>query len=104
MWVINPPGFDKTKKYPLFLLIHGGPHNYHQRRSSAGTQVRSRGYVTGWPNFHGSSGFGQAFTDSINLQQDALPYEDDPRRAGFRRSPGSTPTGWPRAAAATAAI
>ena len=27
MWVIYPPGFDKTKKYPVFLLIHGGPHN-----------------------------------------------------------------------------
>lgn len=79
MWVNYPPGFDKTKKYPLFLLIHGGPHN----AITNGTQFRwnsqvfgSWGYVTGWPNFHGSSGFGQAFTDSINPQQDALPYED----------------------------
>jgi dipeptidyl aminopeptidase/acylaminoacyl peptidase len=36
----------------------------------------SWGYVTAWPNFHGSSGFGNAFTDSINPQQDALPYKD----------------------------
>lgn len=79
MWVNYPPGFDRTKQYPLFLLIHGGPHN----GQTNGTQWRwnaqvfgSWGYVTGWPNFHGSSGFGQAFTDSINPQQDALPYED----------------------------
>jgi dipeptidyl aminopeptidase/acylaminoacyl peptidase len=36
----------------------------------------SWGYVTAWPNFHGSSGFGNAFADSINPQQDELPYED----------------------------
>ena len=40
MWVNYPPGFDKSKKYPLFLLIHGGPHNGdHERHgSSAGTR------------------------------------------------------------------
>ncbi len=79
MWINYPPGFDKAKKYPLFVLIHGGPHN----AITDGMQFRwnaqvfgSWGYVTAWPNFHGSSGFGQAFTDSINPQQDALPYED----------------------------
>jgi dipeptidyl aminopeptidase/acylaminoacyl peptidase len=84
MWVNYPPGFDTTKKYPLFVLIHGGPHN----GVTNGMQFRwnaqvfgSWGLVTGWPNFHGSSGFGQAFTDSINPQQDALPYEDVIRAA-----------------------
>ena len=79
MWVNYPPGFDRSKKYPLFLLIHGGPHN----AVTNGMQFRwnaqvfsSWGYVTAWPNFHGSSGFGNAFTDSINPQQDALPYQD----------------------------
>jgi len=79
MWVNYPPGFDKSKQYPLFLLIHGGPHNAIPN----GMQFRwnaqvfgSWGYVTAWPNFHGSSGFGNAFTDSINPQQDALPYRD----------------------------
>ena len=79
MWVNYPPGFDKSKKYPLFMLIHGGPHgavtNAMQFRWNA--QVFSSwGYVTAWPNFHGSSGFGNAFTDSINPYQDALPYQD----------------------------
>jgi dipeptidyl aminopeptidase/acylaminoacyl peptidase len=79
MWVNYPPGFDKSKKYPFFMLIHGGPHNAIPN----GMQFRwnaqvfgSWGYVTAWPNFHGSSGFGNAFTDSINPQQDALPYKD----------------------------
>ncbi len=84
MWVNYPPNFDRSKKHPLFLLIHGGPHN----AITNGMQFRwnaqvfgSWGCVTGWPNFHGSSGFGQAFTDSINPQQDALPYEDVIRAA-----------------------
>ena len=79
MWVNYPPGFDKSKKYPLFVLIHGGPHgavtNGMQFRWNA--QVFSSwGYVTAWPNFHGSSGFGNAFTDSINPYWDKLPYTD----------------------------
>ena len=79
MWVNYPPGFDKTKKYPVFLLIHGGPHNAitNAMQFRWNAQVfGSWGYVTAWPNFHGSSGFGNAFTDSINPQQDALPYRD----------------------------
>jgi dipeptidyl aminopeptidase/acylaminoacyl peptidase len=79
MWVNYPPGFDRRKKYPLLLLIHGGPHN----AITNGMQFRwnaqvfgSWGYVTAWPNFHGSTGFGNAFTDSINPQQDDLPYRD----------------------------
>lgn len=79
MWINYPPGFDRTKRYPLFVLIHGGPHNAITDAFSWrwNAQVFSAwGYVTVWPNFHGSSGFGQAFADSINPAQDALPYED----------------------------
>ncbi len=84
MWVNYPPGFDKAKKYPLFVLIHGGPHNGITNGMSFRWNAQvfgSWGLVTGWPNFHGSSGFGQAFTDSINPQQDELPYEDVIRAA-----------------------
>lgn len=79
MWINFPPGFDKTKKWPLYLLLHGGPHNgitdsFHYRWNA---QVFSGwGYVTAWHNFHGSSGFGQAFTDSINPNQADYPYQD----------------------------
>jgi dipeptidyl aminopeptidase/acylaminoacyl peptidase len=79
MWVHYPPGFDPLKKYPLFLLIHGGPHgamtNGFHFRWNAQT-FSSWGYITAWPNFHGSSGFGQDFTDSINPDWITLPYAD----------------------------
>lgn len=79
MWVHYPPGFDPDKKYPLFLLIHGGPHgaitdNFHYRWNAQ--TFASWGYVTAWPNFHGSTGFGQEFADSINPDWASKPYAD----------------------------
>ena len=79
MWVVYPPDFDPAKKYPLYLLLHGGPHNgiLDSWTFRWNAQVfASWGYVTGWHNFHGSSGFGQAFTDSINPDGITKPYED----------------------------
>jgi dipeptidyl aminopeptidase/acylaminoacyl peptidase len=79
MWVIYPPGFDPAKKYPLYLLLHGGPHNGIQDSWTFrwNAQVFAGwNYVTAWHNFHGSSGFGQAFTDSINPDGITKPYED----------------------------
>ncbi len=79
MWIIYPPNFDAAKKWPFYFLLHGGPHggvtdSFHWRWNA---QVFSGwGYVTAWHNFHGSSGFGQAFTDSINPNWADLPYED----------------------------
>jgi dipeptidyl aminopeptidase/acylaminoacyl peptidase len=79
MWVVYPPGFDATKKYPALMLLHGGPHN----SMTDGVQWRwnaqvmaSWGYVVTWHNFHGSSGFGNDFTDSINPDWVSMPYED----------------------------
>jgi dipeptidyl aminopeptidase/acylaminoacyl peptidase len=86
MWINYPPGFDRSRKWPLYLLLHGGPHNgvtdsFHWRWNA---QVFSGwGYVTAWHNFHGSSGFGQAFTDSINPMQSELTYEDTILAAGY---------------------
>jgi dipeptidyl aminopeptidase/acylaminoacyl peptidase len=79
MWVVYPPNFTPDRKWPLYLLLHGGPHNGAidgmQWRWNA--QVFANwGYVTAWHNFHGSSGFGQKFTDSINPKQSELPYQD----------------------------
>jgi len=86
MWVTYPPGFDRSKKYPLFLILHGGPHNgvtdgFAWRWNA---QIFAGwGYVSAWHNFHGSSGFGQAFTDSINPDQDRLPYIDTIKAAEY---------------------
>jgi len=79
MWINYPPGFDPDRPWPLYLLLHGGPHNgvtdSWQWRWNA--QVFSAwGYVTAWHNFHGSSGFGQAFCDAINPERAELPYQD----------------------------
>jgi len=79
MWVHYPPGFDRSQRYPLFLLIHGGPHNaipngFHFRWNAQ--TFASWGYVTAWHNFHGSSGFGQEFADAINPDWVTAPYED----------------------------
>jgi dipeptidyl aminopeptidase/acylaminoacyl peptidase len=79
MWVVYPPGFDPAKKYPLFLLLHGGPHNgiTDSWTFRWNAQVFAGwGYVVAWHNFHGSSGFGQDFTDSINPDRITKPYED----------------------------
>lgn len=84
MWVHYPPGFDETQEYPLFLLIHGGPHSaitdgFHFRWNAQ--TFASWGYVTAWHNFHGSSGFGQDFTDSINPDWLTRPYADTRKAA-----------------------
>lgn len=91
MWVVYPPDFDPARRWPLYLLLHGGPHNgigdsFHWRWNA---QIFAGwGYVTAWHNFHGSSGFGQAFTDAINPLQSELPYEDTIRAAAwFRQKP-----------------
>lgn len=79
MWVVYPPDFDPGQRYPLYLLLHGGPHNgitdgWHWRWNA---QVFANwGYVTAWHNFHGSSGFGQEFADSITADWATLPYTD----------------------------
>ena len=79
MWVVYPPDFDATKKYPVLMLLHGGPHNGIQDSVQWrwNAQVFANwGYVVTWHNFHGSSGFGQAFGDSINPDRISKPYED----------------------------
>mgnify|MGYP006286512015 CR=1 FL=1 len=79
MWVHYPPGFDPEREYPLFLLIHGGPHGqisdmFHFRWNAQ--TFASWGYVTAWHNFHGSAGFGREFTDAINPDWMTKPYKD----------------------------
>lgn len=79
MWIGYPPGFDRTKKYPLYFLLHGGPYSgitdgFAWRWN---TQVFAGwGYVVAWHNFHGSSGFGEAFAASIDPDWVTKPYRD----------------------------
>ncbi|MFN8652691.1 MAG: S9 family peptidase [Gemmatimonadales bacterium] len=78
-WLVKPPGFVPGKKYPLVYLIHGGPQGawldqWHSRWNYA--MFASRGYVVAAVNFHGSTGYGQAFTNSISRNWGGLPYVD----------------------------
>ena len=78
-WQLKPPAFDPNKKYPLLLLMHGGPENswgnlFHYRWNAQ--LFAAAGYVVIAPNFHGSSGFGLKFMDAIKGQWGGAPYED----------------------------
>lgn len=83
VWLTYPPGFDpkkKTKgKLPLLHLVHGGPHTafgdaWHFRWNA---QVfAAQGYVVAAVNYHGSSGFGYAFKDSITHRWGELEQQD----------------------------
>jgi dipeptidyl aminopeptidase/acylaminoacyl peptidase len=108
-----PPGFDPTKKYPLFVLIHGGPNtmykdeffirwNYHL--------LAAPGYVVLMTNYSGSTGFGEAFAqkiegdplkgpaDEINQAADEAikryPFIDASRQAAGGASYGGHLTNW----------
>jgi dipeptidyl aminopeptidase/acylaminoacyl peptidase len=108
-----PPGFDPAKKYPLFVLIHGGPHgmykdeffirwNYHL--------LAAPGYVVLMTNYTGSTGFGESFAqkiqgdplkgpaDEINQAADEaikrFPYIDASRQAAGGASYGGHLTNW----------
>jgi dipeptidyl aminopeptidase/acylaminoacyl peptidase len=78
-FMIKPPGFDPAKKYPLKFLIHGGPQgawgNSWTYRWNAELFAAS-GYVVVMINFHGSTGYGQKFTDSISGDWGGKPYVD----------------------------
>ncbi len=108
-----PPGFDESKKYPLFALIHGGPHsmwrdqfvlrwNYHL--------LAAPGYVVLLTNYTGSTGFGERFAqeiqgdplrgpgEEINEAADEairrFPYIDGTRQAAGGASYGGHMANW----------
>ncbi len=79
MWVTYPPDFDPKKKYPVMQLIHGGPHTafgdaWHFRWNVQ--TFAAQGYVVACVNYHGSSGFGYAFLDSITHRWGELELQD----------------------------
>ena len=79
MWITYPPDFDPKKKWPLLHSIHGGPHSAHldMWHFRWNTQVfAGEGYVVVAVNYHGSSGFGYAFLDSITHRWGALELQD----------------------------
>ena len=67
VWIVKPHGFDPAKKYPLILNVHGGPQQQWADSYRGDWQVYpGAGYVVAFPNPHGSTGFGQAYTSAIS--------------------------------------
>ncbi|HVN03974.1 MAG TPA: S9 family peptidase [Bryobacteraceae bacterium] len=78
-FVVKPPGFREDRKYPVVMLIHGGPqgawgHSWSYRWNA---QVfAAAGYVVVMPNPRGSTGYGQKFIDEINGDWGGRAFDD----------------------------
>ena len=76
-WIVKPPNFDKTKKYPLILEIHGGPHtNYGFHFSSEVQLFAAKGYVVLYTNPRGSTSYGKDFANLIHHNYPSQDYDD----------------------------
>ena len=61
-WYITPPDYDPSKRYPLILEIHGGPHLAYGPHFSAELQIMAAsGYIVFYDNYRGSSSYGEDF-------------------------------------------
>ena len=78
-YLVRPAGFAPGKKYPVAFLIHGGPqgsfgNHFHYRWNPQA--YAGAGYAAVMIDFHGSTGYGQAFTDSITGDWGGKPLDD----------------------------
>ncbi len=78
-YVVKPANYEKGKKYPVAFIVHGGPQgsmgNHFHYRWNPQTYAGA-GYAVVFIDFHGSTGYGQAFTDSISGDWGGKPLED----------------------------
>jgi len=111
-FIVKPPDFDASKKYPVLFLIHGGPQGEWGEAWSYRWNAQvfaGAGYVVVMPNPQGSVGYGQAFTDAVNGDWGgrayqsivatinavtALPYVDSNRMAAAGGSYGGYMIDW----------
>ena len=78
-FLLKPPGFDASRKYPVKFLIHGGPQGAWSDSWSYRWNpelMAADGYVVIAVNPHGSTGYGQAFTDEVSGDWGGQPYQD----------------------------
>ncbi|MHC4103646.1 MAG: prolyl oligopeptidase family serine peptidase, partial [Planctomycetota bacterium] len=78
-YIVKPVDFNPSKKYPVAFLVHGGPqgsfgNSFHYRWNPQA--YAGAGYAAVMVDFHGSTGYGQAFTDSIRGDWGGKPLED----------------------------
>jgi len=76
-WVITPPDFDASKKYPLILEIHGGPFAAYGPNYSTELQLyAAAGYVVLYTNPRGSTSYGETFGNLIHHAYPGDDYDD----------------------------
>lgn len=76
-WIVYPPDFDASKKYPLILEIHGGPVAAYGPHFSAEVQLfAAAGYVVLYANPRGSESYGKAFAQTIHHNYPSQDYDD----------------------------
>ena len=77
VFIVKPHKFDPAKKYPLIINVHGGPQMQWSDSFRGQWQVfPGAGYVIAFMNAHGSTGYGQAFTDAISKDWNGKVIED----------------------------
>jgi dipeptidyl aminopeptidase/acylaminoacyl peptidase len=76
-WLVTPPDFDASRKYPLILEIHGGPFASYGPKFSTDDQLyAAAGYVVLYINPRGSTGYGEAFANQIDKAYPGRDYDD----------------------------
>ena len=108
-WIQKPPDFDPSKKYPLILNIHGGPHSAYGYVFDHEFQwMAAKGYVVVYPNPRGSTSYGQDFANVIQFHYPGDDYKDlmagvdavvakgyvDPKKMGVTGGSGGLLTNW----------
>ena len=76
-WLVTPPGFDRTKRYPMIMEIHGGPHaSYGSAFNAQFQNFAAHDYLVLYVNPRGSTGYGSAFGNAIERRYPGVDYED----------------------------
>lgn len=76
-WLVTPPDFDPSRKYPLILEIHGGPYAAYGPAFSSDDQLyAAAGYVVLYANPRGSTSYGEAFANLIQHTYPGRDYDD----------------------------
>ena len=76
-WLVYPPGYDRAKRYPLLLEIHGGPFaNYGPRFAPEIQLYAARGYLVLYTNPRGSTSYGDEFANLIHHNYPGQDYDD----------------------------
>lgn len=76
-FVVKPHNFDPSRRYPLVLNVHGGPQMQWTDGFRGDWQMYpGSGYVVAFPNPHGSTGYGQSFTEAISKDWGGKVYVD----------------------------